>query len=434
MTMFKICMKNYFRSLKYVFVVLGIMFIAFLVGASFFFKKTGADFTFLTEQISQAAQSMGAANAGAGFFEALGNCGDFLITVLAGIAQHIVNVVASVFVFLFIQYVGILVGNIVVFLFERYDINHDNIFKICLEQLCRSILLFFVFAIISAVFVWVDPTAGLVLLCLYPIAYCFVALLSAWLTAGKAKRPKWTESVTFGNMILLLISNILQILITMAVAVLAFYVFDVLAAVIIAVALLVIAMATTNLNAYAFIYNVEAVEIITTYTGIRFNPLRPKTENIEIKDIAHSLPLICRGNGQVKSFFSVAQHCINCAKEAEGRGYSKRVQMACLLHDAAECYLSDVPRPLKLSMPQYHGYEERLLSVIYKKFLGSDIKPEENKLVREIDDVMLHYDLSNLLGVEEDSEPVIHTTLNYDFTPFDAVEAEYLELFNKLEG
>ena len=73
---------------------------------------------------------------------------------------------------------------------------------------------------------------------------------------------------------------------------------------------------------------------ITTYTGKHFDPINPETELIDIKDIAHALSLICRGNGQVKSFFSVGQHCINPAKEAKLRGYSNRVILACLIHDA----------------------------------------------------------------------------------------------------
>ena len=55
---------------------------------------------------------------------------------------------------------------------------------------------------------------------------------------------------------------------------------------------------------------------ITTYTGRHIDPLHPDPDMICIEDIAHALSLICRGNGQVKTFFSVGQHCINCAREA----------------------------------------------------------------------------------------------------------------------
>lgn len=95
---------------------------------------------------------------------------------------------------------------------------------------------------------------------------------------------------------------------------------------------------------------------ITTYTGRHIDPLHPDPDMICIEDIAHALSLICRGNGQVKTFFSVGQHCINCAREALARGYSRRVAFACLLHDASECYLSDVPRPFKKTLS---GYKEK---------------------------------------------------------------------------
>lgn len=38
---------------------------------------------------------------------------------------------------------------------------------------------------------------------------------------------------------------------------------------------------------------------ITTYTGIRMNPVQPHTNDIDIKDIAHALSLVCRGGGHV---------------------------------------------------------------------------------------------------------------------------------------
>ena len=78
---------------------------------------------------------------------------------------------------------------------------------------------------------------------------------------------------------------------------------------------------------------------ITTYTGRHFYPTHPNSDDIVIEDIAHALPLLCRGNGHVNKFWSVAEHCICCAKEAEARGLSERMVLACLLHDASECYM-----------------------------------------------------------------------------------------------
>ena len=105
---------------------------------------------------------------------------------------------------------------------------------------------------------------------------------------------------------------------------------------------------------------------ITTYGGIHFFPLDPEADKIEITDVAHALSLICRGNGHVKTFFSVGQHCIHCALEAEARGYGSRIALACLLHDASEAYMSDVPRPFKQHLSDYISHEKTLLDIVYK--------------------------------------------------------------------
>ena len=126
---------------------------------------------------------------------------------------------------------------------------------------------------------------------------------------------------------------------------------------------------------------------ITTYTRRHFDPVNPEPADMDIKDIAHALSMICRGNGHVSSFWSVGEHCILCAKEAAAKGYADRLVLAALLHDASECYMSDVPRPLKQNMKQYKEQENHLLDVLYTKFLGTPLSEEEEKLIKEIDRV-----------------------------------------------
>lgn len=174
-------------------------------------------------------------------------------------------------------------------------------------------------------------------------------------------------------------------------------------------------------------------DYITTYTGRHFNPLSPDKELICIEDIAHSLSLICRGNGHVKSFFSVGQHCILCAGEAVARGYSARLSLAALLHDASECYMSDVPRPFKKNLAGYIAQEEKLLCVIYTKYLGSALSAEEEAKLKSIDNDLLWYDLKYLLGeTPADPEPLLHISVDHSAVPFQAVENEYLRIFRQL--
>ena len=120
-------------------------------------------------------------------------------------------------------------------------------------------------------------------------------------------------------------------------------------------------------------------DYITTYTGNHIDPADPDPEAISIRDIAHALSLICRGNGHVRNFWSVGQHCLDCAHEAQARKLSPRMILACLLHDASECYMSDVPRPMKKHMQEYQRQEKGILKVIFEKFLGSDFDDGGNQ-------------------------------------------------------
>lgn len=179
--------------------------------------------------------------------------------------------------------------------------------------------------------------------------------------------------------------------------------------------------------------NVKQMSYITTYTGAHFYPTAPDEKNIHIEDIAHALSYICRGNGHVKNFFSVGQHCINCALEAMARGCSRRVCLACLLHDAGEAYMSDVPRPIKVGMLQYKEWENAIIRAVYEKYLGSDLTVEEERLVKQVDDDMLYFDMKILLGEKLDrEEPDMMSIFSQEYVPFIEVEEQYLELFRQL--
>lgn len=171
---------------------------------------------------------------------------------------------------------------------------------------------------------------------------------------------------------------------------------------------------------------------ITTYSGHKVDPLEPNMESIDIRDIAHALSLTCRGNGHVKSFFSVGQHCVMCAKEAVARGYSRRVVLGCLLHDASEAYMSDVPRPFKVVLKEYVEAEDKLIDLIYTKYLGCTLNAEEKALVSEVDDAVLYYDMLELFGIQmEVDAPKLAVEVDYSIRAFEDVENEYLYIFEK---
>jgi hypothetical protein len=115
-------------------------------------------------------------------------------------------------------------------------------------------------------------------------------------------------------------------------------------------------------------------------SGSRLNPLDPSSENIEVSDIAFSLARHPRFCGQ-SIFYSVAQHSVYVSKIIEnllglewpGCFYS----LYGLLHDSAEAYIADIPRPVK------HN-------------IGAEILDLEKQLFQKILDTILWEPLDSL--------------------------------------
>lgn len=140
---------------------------------------------------------------------------------------------------------------------------------------------------------------------------------------------------------------------------------------------------------------------MNTYTGIKIDPMNMAASDISIQDIAHALSLTCRGGGHVSYFFSVAQHSINCMNEAKARGWSERLQLACLLHVASEAYISDIIRPVKAHLSNYLEIESSIMNVILERFGLADLSEEENAMWKQIDDDMMNFELKNLMKGEK---------------------------------
>ena len=168
---------------------------------------------------------------------------------------------------------------------------------------------------------------------------------------------------------------------------------------------------------------------MNTISGVLLDPAKVTADDIRLYDIAHPLSFLCRGVGQVKHFLSVGQHCVNCAKEAQARGYSDRVVLACLLHDGAEAYVSDVIRPVKVLLSNFKDIEHSFQSAIYEHFGLGDLTEEELSLIRDIDDAMLWNEAKVLFShVDELEPPALSSEPDLSVRAFADVEAEYTAL------
>lgn len=137
---------------------------------------------------------------------------------------------------------------------------------------------------------------------------------------------------------------------------------------------------------------------IQTFTGIAFPLLRPTVDHIDPDDIAHALARQCRFGGHCITFYSVAQHSLLIANWLAKEGFDRRAQLHGLLHDAAEAYVVDIPKPLKPLIPQHAVIEDQVLKVIQEAFglppMGHAGLPE---CVKRADAAILHDERKRLM-------------------------------------
>jgi hypothetical protein len=131
-----------------------------------------------------------------------------------------------------------------------------------------------------------------------------------------------------------------------------------------------------------------------TFRGMQFWPCDPRADEIFIEDIAHALSMQCRFGGHVRTFYSVAEHCWRLSAFCEDNQ-----ALWGLMHDAAEAYLVDLPRPLKDHSSlgsAYRSIEKQLMVSVCERFGLPIHEPDE---VKHLDGFMLAWEQRDLMAV-----------------------------------
>lgn len=115
--------------------------------------------------------------------------------------------------------------------------------------------------------------------------------------------------------------------------------------------------------------------------------VNPDPESIEVCSIAAALSKVCRFGGHCPRFYSVAEHCVHATSLACSQGYAGDALVAIFLHDAAEAYIGDMVKPLKVLMSQYGEAERRIEAAIEAAF-GVDFARWES-VIKRFDRAML---------------------------------------------
>jgi 5'-deoxynucleotidase YfbR-like HD superfamily hydrolase len=143
---------------------------------------------------------------------------------------------------------------------------------------------------------------------------------------------------------------------------------------------------------------------------------------IDARDIAHALSKLCRFNGHTSVFYSVAQHCCFIHDRMKAEGHDDNTCLAGLLHDAHEAYVSDVARPLKAYLRQYHNfdfneYADRLDTYIFKAF-GVKLTPDVKAVVKDYDNKALFTEKQFVLTKDHDWGYTLPSWTKAEFAPY----------------
>lgn len=149
--------------------------------------------------------------------------------------------------------------------------------------------------------------------------------------------------------------------------------------------------------------NLYTPDSIRTRSGKYVNVFAPDPNTITIEDIAHGLSHMPRFAGHLPYLYSVGQHSIRAAEIAE-----PDLKLTALLHDASEAFLMDIPKPIKMKMPEYNIVEDQLMSVIAKKFGFQWPMPDKIKAIDKylLEDEWFCLMLENVLAQPRSPEEV----------------------------
>lgn len=176
------------------------------------------------------------------------------------------------------------------------------------------------------------------------------------------------------------------------------------------------------------------MNFIETHSGKRFFFQKPTADMVCIEDIAYALSNLCRFNGHCKRFYSVAEHSVIISQWLAMRGASVETQMAGLMHDCAEAYIGDMPKPIKITMPNFMEMEKRIEEVIFAKY---DLPFPFPSIVKEADCRILKDERAQIMHPSE------HTWMIDEAEPLgvsiegvcpETAESDFMDRFEYLQS
>lgn len=164
-------------------------------------------------------------------------------------------------------------------------------------------------------------------------------------------------------------------------------------------------------------------------SGLVLDPYDIDPMNVRALDVASALSNICRFAGNVRRFYSVAEHCVLVATILRARNAPPRVQLAGLLHDAFEYVTGDITSPTKRGLLVYDAELDQHVTFAEVEADGLErimdgLAPGLTKVLSEDDWALIHTSDEDAFEIE--CEAV--RTIRPDFSRFGAYSPYLLGL------
>jgi 5'-deoxynucleotidase YfbR-like HD superfamily hydrolase len=168
--------------------------------------------------------------------------------------------------------------------------------------------------------------------------------------------------------------------------------------------------------------------VVHTWSGKRLHLLAPDPAQIEIEDIAHGLAYQCCPNGQIRHYYSVAQHSMLVAQQVPSQH-----SLAALLHDGAAAYIGGISRPLRSLMPGFHLIEKRIMGAFSEKFGIADMEVAAIRRAHLIVQATEYRDLfCHAKQNEDQAELVAPIPRRIEALPPEEAKYQFIEILSKL--
>lgn len=182
--------------------------------------------------------------------------------------------------------------------------------------------------------------------------------------------------------------------------------------------------------------------------GSYFDYGSPETSEMTIDDFAYGLAYTCRFRGQTRArlagdvrwYYSVAEHCVRGAEELLAQGHSREIAFDFLMHEGGEPVCGDDPGPMKPLCPDKKALEKRCERAAHARF---GVTMRYPGLIKEWDLRMLATEQRDLMPQSsgdrwrnaEDHSHDLPPPFDFEILPYqhpDIAAERFLSLFQRL--